>query len=784
MTVNDINTNASLAVPGAQLALSYSTHARTIAGGVRAAMAFGQQGAVGLIGEHYSAATAPMSLALNVYSVFQCSGGAASDGLSGKSNYQLFFRTISTEKLQAYTMADYIFAQGWKKVALVTSNTAYGLALAQYFVERCNTLKIQIIRNEAYVVGEREYKLQMPSLKNSNARIMVLLGLDADMVHFFRAARKFGMIGPKYVYLGPDSLTTMRDLVYDDSKGYSWQDRQNIEGLITISPFENGGAEMDRFSTRFQQQYNKAPARYATFYRDCLISLSAGFKTLLSNGATLQAIANRTTGATIPQFLNFTLVGASGPLVFDRNGDRKNDFMVYNVKGGVQNRAVVATLNSTNQASFAKVGNYEVTYNGGSTVPPPDGVRIYRSLIEYNSPFGLFAIIAFMVMTLITVISTGVVLVAWNTPPVKAMSLPFTLLCAAGLTLEYFSVFGWLGYYENGMTCTVQTWLGWMGYSLLMQSVLPKCFRIYRIFGSKRATGAYLKDIYLVPLSFIITGINAAILGAWTAIDRPMPVLNTDAFEGVTYYQCQSISSTVQNNFNIILLVYNGALLLCALWLAYATRNVSSTYRETPYILYTSQIILICAVVVLALVNSPGGNFDTQVVIRLILVLFATSFTYAMTLGRVALATMLSIRSAELANRSRSTPSTLGSSSAGATSSTGGGKQSGTAHNIKAMAAVGDEIREFKVKVKDGVRLFTSWSSKTLYYLIRTKAIMIVDQGDKIGETVAAADLSVSEAPGINKGLEMHFGSKVRIVQFASDEDFANISSLVFNTGK
>ncbi|KAJ3200866.1 hypothetical protein HDU67_001759, partial [Dinochytrium kinnereticum] len=602
LTEWDLNNDPTYTVPNATFRLVWADSKGSLISTVGNAIDLAtNRGVVGIIGEFSSGRTGPAALAMNSFKVYQCSV-ATNPGLSDKSQYPYFFRTVPSDRYQGYGLVRLVQQFGWNKVALITVNAAYGFGVSANFLELASAQNLTVLRNEAFNPDDTNYRLQMSSLKQVDARVFVVVGYDSDVIVMLREAKKQGLIGPKYVWIGSEAVETMHDLLFGETRSrYTDEDRDNVQGMIYSTIYETGDKPWTDLNNRYQALYNSLPGTYSYVLRDCLLTMSYGLKRMLSRGFTFPQITSRTTNMSVIDFISTPFEGASGNVTFDEFGDRKIGYLYKTVIKG----ALVGTFLTDASGRFTKLS--ETVFYGGSSVPPLDGVVAVREILEPESGFGVFIIAANMLGAGVCVCSAVLLIIKRNSPPVRQMSLPFLLIMLCGLIIEYFSVFGWIGKFEKNQACNAQQWIGWIGFSVLMQGVLPKCWRIFRIFDNKKVvnTMKYLQDHNLIMLSTPISAINFIIIGVWVGIDPLMPMYVSKTSANF-HFECRSKNENVQDAFNYALMAYNGLLIAAAILLAYLTRNASSSYRESAFILYACQNILICSVVVIALVYSSG----------------------------------------------------------------------------------------------------------------------------------------------------------------------------------
>ncbi|KAJ3218198.1 hypothetical protein HDU67_006460 [Dinochytrium kinnereticum] len=738
ITQEDINSDPIYRVPNVEFRLLWRDSEGSKGKGVNSAIELATaNNMVGLIAEYTSGVTNPVALAMGSFGVYQCSAASTSPELSDKNEYPYFFRTLPSDRYQGAALARFVQFFQWKKVALLTVNTPYGFGIASNFLPEAEKANITILRNEAFTENGLDFRLQIQSIRRSDARIIIVIGYDNDVIVMLREAKRQGIFGPDYVWIGTDGVLTMYNLLNEvDTRGnYTDEDRSNLEGMLFTFPSEKGGKEWDAVNSRYAARNNgEFPKPFSYFFRDCLLTLALGVKRLVTTrGFTIQQVLERRTNVPVSDFINTPFNGSSGPMEFDENADRVPNFILYNV---VRN-AIVGTISLDSKGVMTPT--IPVTFRSGLTIPPKDGIILQRELIEILSPIGIsiltlygLGIIASMVCCVILVLNRG-------TAPVKQMSLVFLTLKGAS--------------YQN---------VGEFSVSLSVK---------------------YLKDPFLFSISFIITLINLIILSTWTYLDRLVPTEMTILNAGFFHYECRSTSLALQNTFTILLMSYNGILLLAAIVLAWVCRNVHSAYRETNFILYAAQNILICSIVVVGLVfGVSGAAFGAVLYLRVSLTWVATTFVMIATIGRVAFVSLFARDS--VLKRSSQKGSWGGSSENRGSNrrANGNPEESGEFEVADERVVVnGYGQMELLLAVKDGNRTLAKWEKKKVIYSPTSRSLGILHPDTLIGEMVLVNNtVTIAESISIEDCVEIRFGNKIRILQFTSPvslEKFLDITT-------
>ncbi|KAJ3094412.1 hypothetical protein HDU96_001689, partial [Phlyctochytrium bullatum] len=820
LTEREINTEPRYQIPGVQLRLLFRDSFNQPSLAVKHAIELAQSNTtIAFIGEYYSGVTIPMALATGSFRILQCSGTATTPELSDKTNYPYFFRTVPSDTNQGIALVEIVKYYGWKKVALITVNSNYGFGIASSFLKAASASNITLLRNEAFNARTNEteipdFKLQVQSIKQSDARIIIVIGYEIETVYLLREARAQGLVGPNYVWIGTDGVKTMYSLLHDAGRRKGWNDtdRQNIEGMLYVAPNERVGPskEWEAVDERYKAENNgELPKPNSYFCRDCLLGYALGLKNLLSSGVSLQQIMNRNVTIRATDFAGQSFNGSSGLLVFDQNGDRLPNYVVSNVRNGGLIDALSIIPNSNLSKPIEQLT--PVVFPSGSSVAPADGIVFTREAIDFGSGIGIAVLGVYFLGILATLVACVVLIVNRGTAPVKQLSMPFLLVKGAGVALFYLSVVGWLGKVEETGLCLVQQWVGWVGFSLVMQGILPKCWRVFRIFENKRMNSVkYLRDPFLLTVSCIITLINVAILGSWTIIDKLAPYQMQEVTTGTLHYECRSSSYAVQNTFNIILMAYNGCLLLTSIGLAWACRNVHSAYRETNYILYAAQNVLVCSIVVVGLVYGiPSGAYMAILYLRLALMWVAATFVMLATVGRVAFMSIMS-KDSVFRKSNKSGGSWGGGAGREGTNSnelklSGIRRQSGAGRSVEIedetdsyeenekVTVNGYGQVEMMLAVKDGNRVLSKWEKKRVVYNPTSRVLGILDPETLVGEMIVVSNsVNIADSVTFEDCVEVNYGNnRVRVLQFtkvSAIERFLEITTpalkIVSPTGK
>ncbi|HVS52492.1 MAG TPA: ABC transporter substrate-binding protein [Opitutaceae bacterium] len=112
------------------------------------------------------------------------------------------FRVCFIDPFQGTVMAKFALAQGWKKVALLTDvKQDYSIGLAEFFVKYFKEHGGEIVREQKYSTGDKDFKPQLTSLKAAQPQAVFVPGYYAEVALIGKQAR---LLGLKVPLLGGD----------------------------------------------------------------------------------------------------------------------------------------------------------------------------------------------------------------------------------------------------------------------------------------------------------------------------------------------------------------------------------------------------------------------------------------------------------------------------------------------------------------------------------------------------------------------------------------------------
>ena len=261
----------------------------------------------------------------------------AEEGKSGG----FYFRTLPTVKTQAYASAKVAADRGYKKIAVVYINTDFGTGMLQYFTTAMKKLGGEIVSSVAYNDNQPSYR----------AEVSQALASKPDAVFFVAFPQDGATMVREWISLGgTQNLILNNSLRSPDF--VSAVGAQYLGKAYGMDNAPSGGPTADAFRDSFKAKYgetadgpgiatqydavivlglamNIAPELTGTAIRDSVRKIQDPDGTVIGTGPDefKKALALIKDGKPI------RYVGATGPVVFDANGDVNGAALIWNVKG-------------------------------------------------------------------------------------------------------------------------------------------------------------------------------------------------------------------------------------------------------------------------------------------------------------------------------------------------------------------------------------------------------------------------------------------------------------------
>lgn len=227
------------------------------------------------------------------------------------------FRNWASDSFQAKNMARYAYTEaGYRKMAVVNVNTAYGNGLGDSFKKEFEKLGGKISVKENYVDETKDFKTILLKVKTKDSVDAIYLAPNpAEAVIVVKQIKEAGLTLP--ILAG--------DVMQEFAKG---ADSKLFEGIIYSTPlFSVEDSLAKEFATKYEIFFNKKSAMtvVSAHTYDAMNILAKAMRETKSTD--VEKVKNY-----IYQIKNYP--GVSGDTTFDQNGDVSKPFGIYKVEKG------------------------------------------------------------------------------------------------------------------------------------------------------------------------------------------------------------------------------------------------------------------------------------------------------------------------------------------------------------------------------------------------------------------------------------------------------------------
>ena len=330
--VRDSNTQASVAVDAARKLIDLD-------------------GVTALVGPISSGITAPLLSSVTVekdvvvVATASTSSTFTNMGKRGETK-GLFFRTLSSDSLQAVAAAMMAYEAGFRKPAIIYFNNDWGKNNQAGFIDAFKALGGEIGNSVPFNPDQPSYRSEITKTLEGNPDSLYMLSNTQDGVKHFRDWIRFD--GPQN-FIMPQG---MNDSAFVDTVGADL-----LKNAWFISPGTPANSSLEKMESDFQVRWDatpKGPGRNSGYDAGVLIGLAmvtADMRGLDTSGSTLAKIIREITGPdgeehyggvdglkaaikAIKAGKNIWYVGATGPIDFDPYGDVATPFVMMKIKDG------------------------------------------------------------------------------------------------------------------------------------------------------------------------------------------------------------------------------------------------------------------------------------------------------------------------------------------------------------------------------------------------------------------------------------------------------------------
>lgn len=241
-------------------------------------------------------------------------GAATSKTLSGAGNY--IFRTITSDEVGAYAVANYAYAKGLKKAAFIFDNSQDALIQGKNDAKEAFTKAGgETVVEESFGAKDVDFKTQLSKAKSSGANVIFVGAFYKQMALMVKQAREM-KINMQFISVN-ESV---------DAKEFFIVGGNYVEGVIAPAMVKPNTEESRTFAARYKARFGVDATIYTAEGYDAMALLLKAIKTEGLQGDQIKAGLLKV-GNNYP--------GASGIITFNDKGDVMKPAVVKVVKNGV-----------------------------------------------------------------------------------------------------------------------------------------------------------------------------------------------------------------------------------------------------------------------------------------------------------------------------------------------------------------------------------------------------------------------------------------------------------------
>ncbi len=214
------------------------------------------------------------------------------------------FRVMPSDAFQSRILAEWVYSEGYTKIAMLSINNAWGKGVSDEFQKYYSQLGGVITITEMCKEGDRDFRIQLGKIKESKPTAIFCPSMPKEGGLILKQLKELGIKVPIY---GADAWS-VKELL--DEAGNA------AEGVMYTYPAQFTGAEYQEFATSFKKKYSQDPDVNAAGAYDALKILSVCIKNVLDQKLPLTGGNLKIEMSKIKDFK-----GATGTTTFDENGD-------------------------------------------------------------------------------------------------------------------------------------------------------------------------------------------------------------------------------------------------------------------------------------------------------------------------------------------------------------------------------------------------------------------------------------------------------------------------------
>lgn len=283
---------------------------------------------VGVVGSMCSSGTIPASDVYDKAHMVMISPSSTAPNVTSRGLKNVF-RTCWNDEIQGAGQARFALEKlGAKKAALVHDKSPYGQGLMEAFRKTFEEGGGQVAAFEAIDVGQTDFSALVTKIKQLNPDVVAFGGFIKEGAFLVRQLREAGV---KATFMGADGI---------DADEFVQNAGPAAEGVYISNGQALQGAKYQEFARKYKEKYGKDPGVFTAQAYDAVNVLLAAVEKVaqkqLDGSLRIGKKALRDAVAAASG------EGATGPLEFKENGDRKQagETVIKQVKNGKRDNQV------------------------------------------------------------------------------------------------------------------------------------------------------------------------------------------------------------------------------------------------------------------------------------------------------------------------------------------------------------------------------------------------------------------------------------------------------------
>lgn len=232
------------------------------------------------------------------------------------TQYDNCFRICFTDPLQGRSMANYMYEEGVRKVAVIYDVASdYSSGIYEAFVDEFEALGGTVVAAESFTGGDVDFKTQLTKIKATDAEALFLPIYYTEVAYISNQAVNVGLKLPYYGCDGWDGVIAQLE-----------GDTTNIEGAVYLTPFVANSEDeaVQKFVADYKAKFGAEPDQFAADAYDAIYTIKAA----------IEKAGSMDNDAIIAAMTEITVPGITGEMTFTKEGEPNKAARVAVIKDG------------------------------------------------------------------------------------------------------------------------------------------------------------------------------------------------------------------------------------------------------------------------------------------------------------------------------------------------------------------------------------------------------------------------------------------------------------------